>query len=133
MNILLDTHAFYWWLTGDAALSAGAREWIERCDRGEAVLGIPVVTLWELEWKRRLGKLPFRCPLREVWPEFRAMAGVAWVVPDAMDWLLAAELDWKHRDPADRLVAAAALNRAVPVLTKDRAFHEAGSPVEAVW
>jgi len=52
---------------------------------------------------------------------------------DAEDWMSAAELPWTHRDPADRLIAAIALNRHVPVLTKDAVFHATGCPVKAVW
>lgn len=132
MNLLLNTHVFLW-LTGDPNLSPAAREWIGRCDRGEAVLGIPVLALWELEGKRRRGKLEFSCPLREVWPELQAMKGVEWVVPAALDWLLTAKWDWAHRDPADRFIAAAALNRGIPVLTEDRVFHAPDAPVQAVW
>jgi PIN domain nuclease of toxin-antitoxin system len=64
------------------------------------------------------------------------MAQAPWleiVVTDASLWLAAATLDWPHRDPADRLIAATALAHSVPVLTKDRVFHRKGCPVEAVW
>jgi PIN domain nuclease of toxin-antitoxin system len=53
------------------------------------------------------------------------------VIPEI--WLLAADLDWTHRDPADRIIAATALLHGVPVLTKDQVFHAEDSPVKAVW
>ena len=91
------------------------------------------MTLWELEYKLRAGKLTFATSLREVWPTLKLLPGVEWISPAAEDWLTAAELGWSHRDPADRLIAAIALNRGVPVLTKDRRFHDSDSPVKAVW
>ncbi|MDC0325242.1 PIN domain-containing protein [bacterium] len=48
-------------------------------------------------------------------------------------WLSMAVIDWAHRDPVDRLIAATAIEYNVPVLTKDRVFHAPDSPVEAVW
>lgn len=131
--ILLDTHVFYWWLDDPSNLSRTARQWIDRCEAGGCVVCVPVVALWELESKRRKGQLAFRCPLREAWPTLATIKGVEWLTPSVNEWLLAAELAWSHRDPADRLIAATALNRGVSVLTKDRAFHQSDCPVEAVW
>ncbi len=131
--ILFDTHVLFWWLGDPLRLSALAREWTEQSGPDPKVILISTVTLWELEYKRRAGKLSFKTPLREVWPSLKRMPGVEWVSPTAEDWLLAAELDWSHRDPADRLIAASAINRGVPVLTKDRKFHDSDSPVKAVW
>lgn len=131
--ILLDTHVLYWWLADPLRLSATARGWTEQPASNPKTLLISTVTLWELEYKRRAGKLTFATSLREAWPTLKLLPGVEWISPTAEDWLAAAELGWSHRDPSDRLIAATALNRGVPVLTKDRRFHEAESPVTAVW
>ncbi len=131
--ILIDTHVLYWWIKEPQRLSAVARGWTERAGFGQATLLISTVTLWELEYKRRAGKLPLATPVRDAWPILKRMPGVEWVTPDAADWLLAAELEWTHRDPSDRMIAAIALNRQVPVLTKDERFHDPSSPVQAVW
>lgn len=48
-------------------------------------------------------------------------------------WLKTADLEWDHRDPADRIIAATALKFGEPVLTRDRRFHDADSPVKAIW
>ena len=48
-------------------------------------------------------------------------------------WLDLAELAWDHQNPADRMIAVTALKLGLPVLTKDRKFHESDSPVMAVW
>jgi len=41
-------------------------------------------------------------------------------------------LDWEHRDPADRVIVATALQQGVPLLTKDAAIR--GFPgVQCVW
>ncbi len=131
--ILFDTHVLYWWLREPLRLSAKAREWTEVPDSRNKAILISTVTLWELEYKRRAGKLILKTSLREAWPTLKILPGVDWISPTAEDWLRAAELDWSHRDPSDRLIAAMALNRDLPVLTKDEKFHGLDSPVEAVW
>ena len=131
--ILLDTHVLYWWLGDPLRLSATARDWTEQTGINSKTLLISTVTLWELEYNRRAGKLNFAVPLREAWSTLKLLPGVEWVSPSAEDWFLAAELGWSHRDPSDRLIAAIALNRGVSVLTKDGKFHNSDSPVTAVW
>ena len=131
--ILFDTHVLYWWLGDPLRLSATARDWTEQPALNPKTILISTVTLWELEYKRRAGKLAFATSLREAWPNLKLLPGVEWISPAAEDWLKAVELGWNHRDPADRLIAALALNRGVPVLTKDGKFHESDSPVKAVW
>ena len=54
MRLLLDAHAFLWWLTGSRALSVPARHAV--ADPGNEVL-IGIGTLWELTIKRSLRKL----------------------------------------------------------------------------
>ena len=55
MKLLLDTHAFLWWLAGSRQLSANARSAIS--DRANDVV-VSVATAWEIATKHRLGKLP---------------------------------------------------------------------------
>jgi len=55
MNILLDTHAFLWWITDDAQLSATARTLIKD---GENTLYWSAASSWEVAIKYNLGRLP---------------------------------------------------------------------------
>lgn len=55
MRLLLDTHAFLWWLDGDRRLSRRARTSIG--SPGNEVL-LSAVSAWEITTKFRLGKLP---------------------------------------------------------------------------
>ena len=54
MRLLLDTHAFLWWLAGDEALSVAARTAI--ADNGNEVF-VSAASAWEITTKHRLGKL----------------------------------------------------------------------------
>ena len=55
MRLLLDTHAFLWWLGNDPSLSADARAAV--ADPASTVL-VSAATAWEITTKYRLGKLP---------------------------------------------------------------------------
>ena len=131
--MVLDTHALFWWLTDHPSLSENAKDCIKRCRGGRGYLIISGVSLWELEWKRRAGKLALPGSVR---PWMSRLRGLRWVLMEGVSferWISMAELDWTHRDPADRLIAVTALEYDVPVLTKDRIFHGPDSPVKAVW
>jgi len=55
VRVLLDTHAFLWWLAGDPSLSERARQVIR--EEGNTVL-LSAASAWEIATKVRLGKLP---------------------------------------------------------------------------
>ena len=55
MRLLLDTHAFLWWLDGDRRLPARIRALIG--EPGNDVL-VSAASVWEIATKARLGKLP---------------------------------------------------------------------------
>lgn len=130
--MVIDSHVLYWWLEGFPHLSTKAANAF-RDAPSSTPLHIAPVTFWELADKERRGRFESRRPVSE-WPAL--IARVPWihvVDTDSAIWLAAARLEWNHRDPADRLIAATALSRGVPVLTKDRAFHQKDCPVEAIW
>jgi len=55
MKLLLDTHIFLWFITGDQRLSGDMQQGIRNPDN-EVYLS--VVSLWEIVVKHQLGKLP---------------------------------------------------------------------------
>ena len=54
MRLLLDTHAFLWWLAGNRRLSLAARRAVE--DTSNDVV-VSAATAWEITTKHRVGKL----------------------------------------------------------------------------
>lgn len=131
--MVIDTHVLVWWLTDTGMLSTAAREFMRRCEAGAKRCVLSGVSLWELEHKRRKGRLALSHPVRTWLPKLRQLEFVELTGTPAELWLSAAELDWSHSDPADRLIAATALAHGVSVLTKDRVFHADDSPVTAAW
>jgi PIN domain nuclease of toxin-antitoxin system len=59
MRLLLDTHAWLWFVLGDSALSATARSFIEDADNDKLV---SAASLWEIAIKISLGKYKLSQP-----------------------------------------------------------------------
>jgi PIN domain nuclease of toxin-antitoxin system len=50
---------------------------------------------------------------------------------EVQTWLDNLELDWEHRDPADRTIVATATQLACPLITSDKAMSE--FYLQAIW
>ncbi len=119
-SLLLDTHAWAWSLTGDQRLSAKAVALIEKA---ETILVSPI-SLFEIGQKVRLGKWPEMEPFIGRLPELLQEQGgiAAALTPEIC--LAAAMMDWAHRDPFDRLLAATAMQNGIPIISADAIFDE---------
>jgi PIN domain nuclease of toxin-antitoxin system len=127
-SVLLDTHAWVWSFSAPGLLSAAACAAIESAD---AVLVSPI-SFFEIGQKARLGKWPELAPHVSRLPEvLREQGGLAApLTPEIC--LEAACLDWPHRDPFDRLLAATAARLSLSLVTRDPVFAELPA-VRAVW
>jgi PIN domain nuclease of toxin-antitoxin system len=74
MRLLLDTHIFLWFISGDARLPA---DWRERIRDVDNAVYLSVVSLWEALVKHRLGKLPLPHPPESYLPTQRARHQIA--------------------------------------------------------
>lgn len=127
--IVLDTHAWVWWLTKPEKLGKRAAQAIRKADR----VGIPAISVWEVAMKAEAGKLRFDRPYA-LWLE-------AALCEDRRTELLpllpqiavgAAQLSWSHADPADRLIVATARVNKAALVTADERIRESGV-VRTVW
>ncbi|MEL7117200.1 MAG: type II toxin-antitoxin system VapC family toxin [Pseudomonadota bacterium] len=125
--LLLDTNAFAMALTDDGRLPSSARQAIEAADR----VALSAISLYEIGQKVRLGKWPAMTPYVGSLEGQARQDGFDLVplTPEAA--LTAATLDWPHRDPFDRMIAAVSRLDAMPIVSSDTAFDEIG--VERIW
>jgi len=65
LPLLLDTHAFLWWLDGDPNLTARAKRAISADPTKVHVSG---ASAWEISTKARIGKLPDALESPQTWP-----------------------------------------------------------------
>lgn len=127
MKMLLDTHAFLWFVSGDGRLSRPALRALEKED---AEIYLSAASVWELAVKASLGKLTLPAPVEEYIAE-KIEEGLR-VLP--VEWTHAAaveKLPFHHRDPFGRLLVAQALAETMPIVTGDRTFRSYG--VEVIW
>ncbi|EJZ19559.1 type II toxin-antitoxin system VapC family toxin [Rhizobium sp. Pop5] len=119
-SLLLDTHAWAWSLTGDKRLSGKAVALIEKA---ENILVSPI-SLFEIGQKVRLGKWPEMEPFIGRLSELlQDQGGVAAALTPEI-CLSAAMMDWAHRDPFDRFLAATAMQNGIPIISADAIFDE---------
>lgn len=128
MNLLLDTHAFLWFMEGSQRISQRARAQIEAAD---GVRALSVASAWEMAIKSSLGKLELAKPLGELLPPLLADAGIELLPIEIADLARVATLPFHHRDPFDRLLAAQALERGLTIVSVDEAFDHYG--VSRLW
>jgi PIN domain nuclease of toxin-antitoxin system len=116
MKLLLDTHALLWAVLSPTSLSRKAAKSI--ADEMNVVL-VSAASAWEIATKVRIGKLPGAEILEKNFLDVMEDAGYTLLPIDAADALRAGRLTGEHRDPFDRMIAAQAIARDIPVLSND--------------
>jgi len=128
VRLLLDTHAFLWWVGAGRTLSRRARSAI---GSGRNECFVSIATAWEIAIKVSLGSLRVEGSLDRFLPDQIAANGFQPLPIDLRHAARAATLPFHHRDPFDRLLVAQALEEELAVVTADPVFAEYG--VKRVW
>lgn len=119
MNLLLDTHAFIWFVNGDQNLSPRAGK--EILEPGNNKF-ISIVSIWEIAIKTSLGKLKLTQPFEEVIHQVNDNGFE--ILPVVFEHtLLVNRLEFHHRDPFDRLIIAQAMHEELVIVTRDKNFN----------
>jgi PIN domain nuclease of toxin-antitoxin system len=126
VTLLLDTHAFLWWVADDPRLSARARRAI-----ADANCLLSVASCWEMSIKAALGRLDVPRPVSRFLQE-QLEVNAFRILPVALEHAAAvADLPFHHRDPFDRLLAAQARHDDLAIVSADPVFRKYG--VRRVW
>lgn len=128
--IVLDTHVWIWWVSDPSKLSREAAGAIDYANR----LGLCPISVWELAMKATAGKIQLDRPLRAWVHQASSRPRVALTPLSPAVAITAAELGERglHGDPADRLIAATALEHGALLVTKDRKLRDFGE-LRTVW
>ncbi|HPQ41927.1 MAG TPA: type II toxin-antitoxin system VapC family toxin [bacterium] len=129
MKLLLDTHAFLWFVSGDEKLSTKARLAIENVEN-DRFLGI--ASLWEIAIKNSLGRLELGIPIPDLVNShvIGNSIGLLQIKPEHLEYLRA--LPFHHRDPFDRLILAQCFQEQMILLSRDEIFDQYGE-IERYW
>lgn len=120
--IVADTHAWLWWLAGDAALSTGARSALDRAF-DDAALGVSAISVWEAAMLVKKGRLTLALPIDDLVGHCETLTGLRFLSVTPRIALASVVLEPLHADPADRLIAATALAHGATLVTKDERLH----------
>lgn len=128
MRLLLDTHAFLWFIGGDERLTPSARILIEDISNE---LYLSVASLWEMAIKISLGRLQLRQPFETFIPHQLSLNRIGLLGITISHTAKVATLPFHHRDPFDRLLVAQAQVEQMPLVSSDAAFDTYG--ITRLW
>ena len=120
MRLLLDTHVFLWYISGDRRLSP-AWQTILR-DTANSVY-LSVVSVWEASVKHHLGHLPLPAAPETYLPEQRRRHAITSLPLDEAHLGPLTTLPALHRDPFDRVLICQALAADLTIVTVDAAVR----------
>ena len=128
MNLLLDTHVFLWFISGDSKLSDKAKEKIESPKNLKLV---SVVSLWEIGIKMSLGRLTLERPFEEFIPRQMEINGFELLHLQIRHVAKITSLPFHHRDPFDRMLIGQCMSDGLPIVSSDSAFDN--YPINRIW
>jgi len=117
-RLLLDTHAFLWWLAESPKLKPEARRAIANTT---ALVHVSAATVWEITIKAQLDRLD---PGTERIDQEIVANGFVELPISAYHALVAGKLPLHHNDPFDRMLIAQAQVENLVVITHDKVFSD---------
>jgi PIN domain nuclease of toxin-antitoxin system len=119
-EVLLDTHIALWLESGSDRLRPETLGLIEACWRDGGTVSISAITVWEIAQLVHCGRIELVRPLDDRIGRFADRPGVE-ILPLGYG---AASRSYRldpleHRDTAERLLTATAIERACPFITYD--------------
>lgn len=121
MKLLLDTHIFLWYISGDSRLPPNTHDVIRDLDN-EVYLS--VVSVWEAIVKYQLGKLPLPEAADRYIPEQRERHLISSLPLDEPSVARLGTLSPLHRSPFDRMLVCQALQYGLTIATVDGVIQE---------
>ncbi|HEY7318450.1 MAG TPA: type II toxin-antitoxin system VapC family toxin [Candidatus Binatia bacterium] len=116
--ILLDTHAWVWWVHGDARLSEEQRQMLD--DRTVEGLGVSIISCWEVAKLVEYGRLKLPHDVAEWLGIALGYPGVRLLDLTAAIVVESTRLPQPfHRNPADQLIVATGRIHDYPIATAD--------------
>lgn len=119
MKVLLDTHVWLWWLTGQPDLPERERTSLDLAAARQQ-LCLSAISLWEAQMLHAKRRIDLPLPLPE-WLRRAAAPNVVRVLPLDVEIVIALNAlpAGFHGDPADRLIVATARVHRLPLATHD--------------
>jgi len=119
-RLLLDTHIALWLDSGDDRLRASTRALIDGCWQNGGAILLSAITVWEIALLVDTGRIDLDVPVAAWIERFLDRPGIEAVPLGHQAASRSYQLHHlEHRDPADRLLIATAIELACPLVTYD--------------
>jgi len=128
LNLLLDTHAFLWIVSGDKRLSRKAKKLY--LDKSNEVY-LSAASIWEMAIKISLGRLTLEEPLENFIATHAVGNNIKILEIRSKHLYKIEDLPFHHRDPFDRVIIAQCMLENYFVVGNDKTFDS--YPVSRVW
>lgn len=125
MTLLVDTHAWLWFLLTPNRLAEAA---VDALSDRRNVLTLSVASEWEIVIKYALGRLSLPEPPATFLPSRRGATSCGVLPIEERHVLRLQELPAIHRDPFDRMIVAQALTDDLIIVTSDPAITKYDVP-----
>lgn len=130
--IVLDTHAWVWWIAASRQLSRRARERIESL-MGRGGIYVSSISCWEIGMLVSRGRLELTMDAEDWIARCESLPFLSFVPVDNKIALRSTRLPGRlQEDPADRIIVATALSLGATLVTKDRRI-QAYEHVPTLW
>jgi PIN domain nuclease of toxin-antitoxin system len=120
MAVLLDTHTFLWFVSGDKQLPEKIKNKI--LDINEPCY-ISIASLWEITIKIQIGKLKIAISIDDLF-KYADRNQIEIVQITAEHLLVLASLPQHHNDPFDRLIVSQAISENMTLYSKDKGLKK---------
>jgi PIN domain nuclease of toxin-antitoxin system len=128
-SVLLDTHVWAWSLISPRSLSPHA----VRAINSAPSVCVSTISLFEIAQKVRLGKWDEMAPFADRLADLANEQEINLISVSSSISILAAQLDWAHRDPFDRIICATALVGELTLLSADKVLESLTSGPARIW
>lgn len=131
--ILLDTHAWVWWVSDAERLPRAATDAIAASLATDDPLGVSAISAWEVAMLVDRGRLELTLAVEEWIGRSHAAPELVFLPVDPWIAVRSVQLEgFPHADPADRIIVATALTLGATVVTADARIRGHGG-VATVW
>jgi PIN domain nuclease of toxin-antitoxin system len=128
VKYILDTHAFLWFVTGDARLSPLALSTIQNSDNE---IYLSAASAWEIAIKNQLGRLKIDEDLELFITNQLVQNGFRPLTITIIHTIQTGKLPLLHKDPFDRILISQSIIENTPLISTDKDIKR--YDVQLVW
>lgn len=122
MNLLLDTHIFLWYISGDKQIP---KNYLTHINNTNNKCYVSIASIWEIVIKLSVNKLDIRGGFKTI-EDFLENNDFEVLPINFSHTKTLLSLPLVHNDPFDRIIIAQSISENLTILSKDKKFKDYG-------